>query len=66
MRHRRAASSGGSPESYDLHAEGDADSKSVGLCSGRPAGRAEPELIARGDVLLLIFADGTVLSGYAP
>ncbi|MFE7790758.1 hypothetical protein [Streptomyces sp. NPDC057460] len=66
MRHRRAASSGGSLESYDLHAEGNADSKSVKPCSGRPAGRAEPELIARGDVVLLIFADGTALSGYAP
>ncbi|MGW9134974.1 hypothetical protein [Streptomyces sp. NPDC055681] len=34
--------------------------------SGRPAGRAEPELIARGDVVLPIFADGTALSGCAP
>ncbi|WP_326815023.1 MULTISPECIES: hypothetical protein [unclassified Streptomyces] len=49
-----------------MHAEGNADSKSVKSCSGRPAGRAEPELIARGDVVLLIFADGTALSGYAP
>ncbi|MFD5061546.1 hypothetical protein [Streptomyces sp. NPDC058394] len=57
---------GGSLESYDVHPEGNADSKSVKLCSGRPAGRAEPELIARGDVVLLIFADGTALSGYAP
>ncbi|WP_326605811.1 hypothetical protein OG930_28150 [Streptomyces sp. NBC_01799] len=57
---------GGSPESYDLQAEGNADSKSVKPCSGRPAGRAEPELIARGDVVLLIFADGTASSGYAP
>ncbi|WP_406309644.1 hypothetical protein [Streptomyces sp. NBC_00623] len=58
--------SGGSLEPYDVHAEGNADSKSVKSCSGRPAGRAEPELIARGDVVLLIFADGTALSGYAP
>ncbi|MGW5271422.1 hypothetical protein ACWEQP_02320 [Streptomyces sp. NPDC004044] len=51
-------------ESYDLHAEGDAGSKSVKLYSGRPKGRTEPELIASGDTVFPIFADGTALSGY--
>ena len=50
----------------DPHAEGNADSKRVKVHSGRPAGRAEPELIAPGDVVFPIFADGTALSGYAP
>lgn len=35
----------------DLHPEGDADSRSVRLHSGRPVGRAEPELLAQGGVV---------------
>ncbi|WP_329160768.1 hypothetical protein OHB49_14835 [Streptomyces sp. NBC_01717] len=54
------------PLPRDPHTEGNADSKGVKVHSGRPAGRAEPELIAPGDVVYPILADGTALSGYAP
>ncbi|WP_406515162.1 serine/threonine-protein kinase [Streptomyces sp. NBC_00873] len=53
-----------SMEAYDLHAEGNNDSRSGKRYTGWPEKKTEPALIASGDMNFLIFATGQVVSGY--
>ncbi|MEV7233464.1 protein kinase [Streptomyces sp. NPDC051020] len=53
-----------SMEAYDLHAEGNNDSRSGKRYTGWPGKKTEPVLIASADMNFLIFATGQVVSGY--